>query len=88
MCTQNDTVVVSEGIAPTKHYHCMYDGCSVSSVVELCCQVCNKHFCLEHRHHGCVDKDQAERDEERDKWEAPRKQFEIAKSEVERQVGN
>lgn len=86
ICTQNDTVPVSEAIEPMKHYHCTYDDCSVSSLAEMCCQVCKKHFCLQHRHHGCVDKDQAVRDKEREKWEAPRKQFEIAKAEAERQV--
>jgi len=85
-CTQSDTVSVSEAVEHVEHYRCTYDNCSVSSSVEMCCQVCKKHFCLQHRHHGCSDKDQATRDKERDKWEAPRKQFERAKAEVDRQV--
>jgi hypothetical protein len=52
----------------------------------MCCKVCNKHFCLHHRHHGCSDIDQATRDKERNKWEAPKRQFELAKAEADQQV--
>ena len=87
MCTYNDSVSIIEAGEPLKHYCCTYDGCSMSSSVEMCCQVCNKHFCLHHRHHGCNYMDQATADKERNKWEAPVRQFELAKAEADRQVG-
>jgi AN1-like Zinc finger. len=86
MCT-HDSVSVTETGEPLKHYRCTYDDCSMLSVIEMCCKVCNKHFCLHHRHHGCNDVDQATIDKERNKWEAPKRQFELAKAEAERQVG-
>lgn len=85
MCT-HDSVSVIEAGEPLKHYRCTYDDCSTLSSVEMCCKVCNKHFCLHHRHHGCNDMDQATRDKERSKWEAPKRQFELAKAEADRQV--
>ncbi|XP_021931854.1 AN1-type zinc finger protein 1-like [Zootermopsis nevadensis] len=86
MCTHDSTISVRKAVEPMKQYHCTYGDCSVLSSAEIYCQVCKKHFCLKHRHHGCIDKDQATRDKERDKWESPKKQFEIAKAEVDRQV--
>jgi hypothetical protein len=85
-CTHESTASGIEAVEPIKQYHCTYDDCSTLSSVEMCCQVCKKHFCLQHRHHGCTDKDQAMRDNERDKWETPRKQFEIAKAVADQEV--
>lgn len=85
-CTQDTTEPNKEVTEPVKQYTCKYGGCSTLNPVEMCCPVCKKHFCLQHRHHGCIDKDQATRDKEREKWEAPRKQFELAKAETDRQV--
>ncbi|KAJ9591388.1 hypothetical protein L9F63_001994 [Diploptera punctata] len=72
-------------VQPTSYY-CKFQGCNSVSPVEMCCPVCKEHFCLQHRHHGCIDKDQKERIKERDKWDAPKKQFEIAKAEADRQI--
>lgn len=78
--------VSSPDVQPTTYYSCKYENCNSLSPIEMCCFVCKKHFCLQHRHHGCIDKDQDERNKEKDKWDAPKKQFEVAKAEVDRQV--
>jgi hypothetical protein len=86
MCI-HDNVLITQAGGTLKNYCCAYEDCSELSAVEMCCKVCNKHFCLHHRHHGCNDVDQATRDKDRNKWEAPKKQFESAKAEADRQVG-
>ncbi|PSN48371.1 AN1-type zinc finger protein 1 [Blattella germanica] len=73
-------------VQPVKYYYCSYNDCKSVSPVEMCCPACVKHYCLQHRHHGCIDKDQETRNKEKEKWEAPKKQFEVAKAEADRQV--
>ncbi|XP_069679014.1 AN1-type zinc finger protein 1-like [Periplaneta americana] len=85
-CIQDTAESNKEVTEPVKQYSCNHEGCSTLNPVEMCCPVCKRHFCLQHRHHGCIDKAQATRDKEREKWEAPRKQFELAKAETDRQV--
>ena len=85
MCT-HDSILVTEAREPLNHYLCTFDDHSTLSAIEVCCNVCNKHFCLHHHHHGCSGIDQATRDKERNKWEAPKRQFELAKAEADRPV--
>lgn len=85
-CTQCDKSEIPSTV-PLANYKCSYENCTAVSPVEMNCCVCKHHFCLEHRHHGCIDEAQAKRDRKREKWEAPKKQFELARQEAHRQVG-
>ncbi|KAK7873335.1 hypothetical protein R5R35_011380 [Gryllus longicercus] len=70
---------------PTNSYfQCSDSNCTATSAVALLCPVCKHHFCISHRHHGCLDKSPTEEDIKR--WNTPREQFHAAKSEVDRQV--
>ncbi|KAL1137995.1 hypothetical protein AAG570_009690 [Ranatra chinensis] len=61
-------------------FKCHFDGCNTNDAIEMNCIVCRLHFCLEHRHHGCLDGTR------KDKWQAPKLQFNRAKAETDKVV--
>ncbi|XP_066992532.1 AN1-type zinc finger protein 1 [Anabrus simplex] len=69
-----------------QHYYCSKSDCQAASPVEMACPFCRLHFCLQHRHHGCIDKDETSYNQELEQWLAPQRQFEKAKQEVDQQV--
>lgn len=69
-----------------KRYPCSSDACSERDVIELLCSMCKKHFCVSHRHHGCSDPRKEAQRARREKFEAPKRQFNAAKDAVNKMV--
>jgi predicted nucleic acid binding AN1-type Zn finger protein len=66
-------------------FKCSFKECKQSDVVEMNCVICKKHFCLEHRHHECLDAPASQ--SKREKMQAPKEQFRKAKAESDKLVG-
>ncbi|XP_050535419.1 AN1-type zinc finger protein 1-like isoform X2 [Daktulosphaira vitifoliae] len=50
------TVVEDTGIKfETTWYKCTHETCDTKNPCEMLCPKCDKHYCLAHRHHGCLD---------------------------------
>jgi AN1-type zinc finger protein 1 len=67
---------------------CSKESCKASSPVEMLCVKCKKHFCVTHRHHGCLDLGETERTQKLKKWQIPKKQFAEAKAIVDQQIAD
>lgn len=82
----------SENIAsstkPVSYYCCSDISCDNSSPVEMPCIKCKKHFCISHRHHGCLDIGDEEKSKELEKWNKPKQEFSQAKETVDKQINN
>jgi len=88
-CTAVPDVICDEssGHSNEKRYHtCSHDDCSERDVIELLCSKCEKHFCVSHRHHGCSDPKKEAQRARREKFEAPKRQFNAAKEAVNKIV--
>lgn len=85
-CTASDLQSdnLQDAKATNSYFKCSNRDCTATSAVPLLCPVCHQHFCISHRHHGCLDKPPTEEDIKR--WNTPREQFNVAKNEVDRQV--
>lgn len=83
-CSSSDHTLSEVKKDPDSYLPCSYENCRDKSAVSLNCSVCLKHFCIEHRYHGCLDKPPTE--EEIKRFNEPKQKFAIAKSEVESQV--
>lgn len=79
-----DLAIDKEVLEKIPMYPCNSSGCRIRDPIEMPCVVCRLHFCLSHRHHGCLDKTPSQ--EKRDKYRAPREQFRLAKAETDRKV--
>lgn len=77
---------VAENLKKSVGYVCSDDSCRESSPVEMLCVKCEKHFCLGHRHHGCLDPEEEERTKDLDKWNKPKEDFEEAKKVVDQEI--
>lgn len=78
----HDNYVVEK--TKTKTHKC--DLCETRTPCEMPCVKCKKHFCLAHRHHGCLDPTEEERTKDLDKYLKPKRDFVEAKKVVEQEV--
>lgn len=70
-------------------YNCSEPHCRNTSIVPLICEKCNKHFCITHRHIvKCSKPDAAEIAAAKEKYAAPVRKFNEAKSAVDQQIDN
>jgi len=80
----NDNIVDSTKITST--FQCSQNDCTSRSPIEMHCIKCKKHFCLLHRHHGCLEPTEIQKKIDLQKWEKPTHQFSVAKSIVDKEV--
>ncbi|KAF6209907.1 hypothetical protein GE061_015661 [Apolygus lucorum] len=81
-CSQVPDNRVTEKKA-AESFQCSQEGCKDGSPLELRCEVCTRHFCPAHRHHGCTD---APRLSKSAQAAAVRKEFRKIKEETDKQV--
>ncbi|XP_073969076.1 AN1-type zinc finger protein 1-like isoform X2 [Rhodnius prolixus] len=82
-CTKyKDNFITEKKVSPS--YKCNLAGCKSSDAVEMKCILCKKHFCLQHRHHGCLDT--APSTSKKEKQRASKEQFKQAKAETDKMV--
>lgn len=67
-------------------YSCSSDGCSSCGPMKLECCMCGKHYCSNHRKHGCVDPLKKEVLDKREKRAMNRHKFETAKEFIDHMV--
>lgn len=62
--------------------------CNDTSYVEMLCKGCTKHYCVCHRHHGCLDHfSNAEIKKQKvHEMKAPKIKFQLAKDEADKKV--
>ncbi|XP_012260280.2 AN1-type zinc finger protein 1-like [Athalia rosae] len=77
----------SEG-KPVIYFSCSDKSCKSTSPVEIPCLKCKLHFCISHRHHGCMDLEKEEKMKEMKKWNKPRQDFNEAKAVVDKLINN
>lgn len=65
---------------------CSKESCEDVSPIQMACVKCKQHFCLPHRHHGCLELSEAEKTQKLKKWQIPKKQFAEAKALVDQQI--
>ncbi|XP_012220473.1 AN1-type zinc finger protein 1-like [Linepithema humile] len=70
------------------NFLCSKESCKETSPVEMPCIKCKQHFCLAHRHHGCLELDETEKIQKLKKWQIPKKQFAEAKAIVDKQIAD
>lgn len=69
-------------------YVCSDESCEETSSIYVCCIKCKKHFCLNHRFHGCLEYSNEEKTMKLKKWQIPKKQFAEAKAIVDQEITN
>ncbi|XP_014215874.1 AN1-type zinc finger protein 1 [Copidosoma floridanum] len=84
-CSQSNNVVETT-ISSIATYKCSQSSCTTTSVVEMLCIKCNNHFCLLHRHHGCFEPTELEKQDNLIQWEKPKQQFTEAKDAVDKEI--
>ncbi|KAK0158514.1 hypothetical protein PV328_009510 [Microctonus aethiopoides] len=85
-CTKiNDNIVVEPGNS-TEYFICSRELCSDHSPIEIPCPKCKKHYCLAHRHHGCLEPSEEEIMKKLTEWEKPKEVFAIAKNSVDSMI--
>lgn len=67
---------------------CSKESCKDVSPVEMPCIKCKQHFCVMHRHHGCLELSETEKTQKLKKWQIPKKQFAEAKAIVDQQIAD
>ncbi|KAK3923700.1 AN1-type zinc finger protein 1 [Frankliniella fusca] len=75
-----------QAVATIESYACSYEACEERNVVELLCTYCKKNFCVSHRHHGCMDPRREAQRARRERFEAPKRQFNQAKEAVNKML--
>lgn len=87
-CTKRlDNIIQQPGDNVVKDYYtCSNDSCKSNSPVEMNCVKCQKHFCLAHRYHGCLEKTNEEIAEIQKIWDKPKEEFAIAKRTVDETI--
>ncbi|XP_006563431.1 AN1-type zinc finger protein 1 [Apis mellifera] len=70
------------------NYICSEEFCKEISPIEMQCIKCKKHFCLQHRYHGCLEYTNEEKTTKLKKWQIPKKQFAEAKAIVDEEISN
>ncbi|XP_053977087.1 AN1-type zinc finger protein 1-like [Hylaeus volcanicus] len=69
-------------------YTCSDESCKETSPIELPCIKCKRHFCLQHRYHGCLEYSNEEKTTKLKKWQIPKKQFAEAKAIVDQEISD
>lgn len=87
ICSKFQENVVSN-VQPVSYYRCSDTSCDNNSPVEMPCIKCRLHFCITHRHHGCLDIGEEEKLKELDKWNKPKQEFSQAKAMLDKQINN
>ncbi|XP_043265886.1 AN1-type zinc finger protein 1-like [Colletes gigas] len=81
-----------ENVVSTKtkasNYVCSDESCKETSPIEMQCIKCKKHFCLQHRYHGCLEYTNEEKTTKLKKWQIPKKQFAEAKAIVDQEISD
>lgn len=70
------------------NFLCSKESCREASLIEMPCVTCKRHFCVEHRHHGCSELNETEKTQKLKKWQIPKKQFAEAKAVVDQQIAD
>ncbi|CAL7938477.1 unnamed protein product [Xylocopa violacea] len=81
-----DKITYTKVKAP--NYLCSDESCKETSPIEMQCIKCKKHFCLQHRYHGCLEYSNEEKTTMLKKWQIPKKQFAEAKAIVDQEIAN
>lgn len=79
---------VASSTESVSYYSCSDGSCSNTSPVEIPCIKCKLHFCIAHRHHGCLDIGEEQKIKELEKWNKPKQEFSQAKETVDKQINN
>lgn len=82
----DNSISDDQAVATIESYPCSSDACDVRDVIELLCTHCKKHFCVSHRHHGCMDPRREAQRARRERFEAPKRQFNQAKEAVNKML--
>lgn len=83
--TENTKSVVEQSATS---FLCSKESCEDASPIEMPCANCKQHFCVAHRHHGCLELSETERTQKLKKWQIPKKQFAEAKAIVDQQIAD
>lgn len=70
------------------NFLCSKESCKETSLIEMPCVNCKQHFCITHRHHGCLELSETEKTQKLKKWQIPKKQFAEAKAVVDQQIAD
>lgn len=70
------------------NFLCSKESCKETSLIEMPCIKCKQHFCVTHRHHGCLELSETEKTQKLKKWQIPKKQFAEAKAIVDQQIAD
>ncbi|XP_022160548.1 AN1-type zinc finger protein 1-like [Myzus persicae] len=72
----------------TTWFKCTFDSCMSKNPCEMLCPKCDKHYCLAHRHHGCLDElpGKEARKVLREAAKKSKDQFAIAKEEADKKI--
>lgn len=72
----------------TTWYKCTHESCETKNPCEMLCPKCSKHYCLAHRHHGCLDELPSKEAKKavREAAKKSKEQFEIAKKEADKKI--
>ncbi|XP_050449190.1 AN1-type zinc finger protein 1-like [Cataglyphis hispanica] len=82
--TENAKLPIGKSI----NFQCSKESCKETSLIEMPCIKCKQHFCLTHRHHGCLELSETEKTQKLKKWQIPKKQFAEAKAKVDQQIAD
>lgn len=85
-CLKTETIKFI--VEQSASFLCSNESCKDTSPVEMPCIKCKKHFCVTHRHHGCLELSETERTQKLKKWQIPKKQFAEAKAIVDQQIAD
>lgn len=77
---------VATNLEKLTSYCCSDISCIQTSVIQMPCVVCKKHFCLAHRYHGCLELSEEEKLQEKKKWDKPKEDFANAKAAVDQTI--
>lgn len=82
----HDNIVCTK--TKSSNYVCSDESCKETSPIEMRCIKCKKHFCLQHRYHGCLEYTNKEKTTKLKKWQIPKKQFAEAKAIVDQEISD
>lgn len=88
-CLKIETIIsVEQSVEQSASFLCSKESCKDTSPIEMPCIKCKKHFCVMHRHHGCLELSETEKTQKLKKWQIPKKQFAEAKAIVDQQIAD
>jgi len=86
MCSKTEGAKSTVEQSPS--FLCSKESYKETSPVEMSCVKCKQHFCVPHRHHGCLELSETEKTQKLKKWQIPKKQFAEAKAIVDQQIAD